>query len=126
MNILYKLLYFYTFWAFVMHVLYFLKIIKNTFVIALFTLVGSVFLYHIYPNYYKKYNEYDKIKKYLIITDIIFHYLPVFIIPMDFSNINYFYMLTITYIILFNVTIFKTYKDPYKFMKKHNTGLIYC
>lgn len=116
MNILYKLLYFYTFWAFVMHVLYYLKIIKNTFIIALFTLVGSIFLFHIYPNYYKKYKNEKSITKYLFVIDIIFHYLPVFLIPINFDNMDYFYILTTIYIILFNFTIFKVYYDPYNFI----------
>lgn len=119
MNIFYKFLCFYTSWAFIVHILYFFKLIKNTFIIALYTLIMSIFFSHIYPNYYTKYKKYKNIIKYILISDIIFHYLPVFVIPIDFNNMDYFYILTIVYIILFNVMIFKIYRDPYYYIYGH-------
>jgi len=82
-------------------------------------LVGSIFLFHVYPNYYKLVNEHDKsITPYLIVGDFIIHYMPViYILSRNIQNTtksNYHLCLFIVavYLIVFYGDIFSLYFDP--------------
>jgi hypothetical protein len=97
----------------------------NILPLNIFILVGSIFLFHIYPNYYKIVESLDKrVIPYLMIADIVIHYLPiVYIITKNIQNTtktNYLlcFNIFIVYIILFYQDIHSIYFEPEKYYKK--------
>jgi hypothetical protein len=96
----------------------------NILPLNIFILVGSIFLFHIYPNYYKIVESLDKrVIPYLIIADIVIHYLPiVYIITKNIQNTtktNYLlcFNIFIVYIVLFYQDIHSIYLEPEKYYK---------
>jgi hypothetical protein len=88
-------------------------------------LVGSIFLFHIYPNYYKIVNEHDKsITPYLIVVDFIIHYIPViYILSRNIqkttkSNYRLCLFIVAFYLIFFYRDIFSLYFHPEMYFKK--------
>lgn len=79
--------------------------------------LGSIILYHIFPNYYKIAKEKKKNFLPLIISDIILHYLPlIYIINnklYDKTITNYLlcFIILILYFIIFKVDTFDIYFD---------------
>ena len=79
--------------------------------------LGSIILYHIFPNYYKIAKEKKKNFLPLIISDIILHYLPlIYIINnklYDKTVTNYLlcFIILILYFIISKVDIFDIYFD---------------
>jgi len=108
---IFRLFHFYTIWGVIMHVLFFMKVIGNTFPIALFILIGSQLLLFIYPAYINTI-------KINWLYEFILHYLPVLMIKPDLSNIKYLYITAFLYTIIFNVKILEIYKDPISYLKK--------
>lgn len=112
-NILSKIKYsrflcFYTIWAFFLHILYLKGYIGNTFPIALFVFICSQVIALISPKY-----------PYVIPFELFFHFLPLFIIPVSFENVNYLVYSFITYLILINTSSILVYNDPIKFLIKN-------
>ena len=88
-------------------------------------LIGSLFLFHVYPNYYNIVKNHDKsIIPYLALLDIIVHYLPiVYIISKNIQNTtktNYSLCLIIifAYIAIFYKDIYSIYLRPEIYLKK--------
>jgi len=88
-------------------------------------LVGSIFLFHVYPNYYKVVNEHDKsITPYLMVADFIIHYMPViYILSRNIqkttkSNYHLCLFIVIVYLIIFHRDIFSLYFDPEIYFKR--------
>jgi len=107
----FRLFHFYSIWGLIMHVLFFMKQIGNTFPIALFILIGSQLLLFIYPAYINT----IKINWFY---EFILHYAPVIMIKPDFSNIKYLYLTAFLYTIIFNTKILEIYKDPLTYLYK--------
>jgi hypothetical protein len=107
----FRLLHFYSIWGIILHVLFFMNIIGNTFPIALFILVGSQILLFIYPAYINN----IKINWFY---ECILHYAPVLLIKSDFSNMKYLYISALLYTIIFNFKIIQIYKNPTQYMKE--------
>jgi hypothetical protein len=87
-------------------------------------LIGSLFLFHVYPNYYNIVKNHDKtIIPYLALLDIIVHYLPiVYIISKNIQNTtktNYSLCLIIifAYIAIFYKDIYSIYLRPEIYLK---------
>ena len=102
-----RFLCFYTIWAFVFHILYLKGYIGNTFPIALFVFVCSQVIAFINPKY-----------PYVIPFEFFFHFLPLFLIPVSFENVDYLVLSFIIYLVLINTESFKVYLDPIKFLIK--------
>lgn len=88
-------------------------------------LIGSLFLFHVYPNYYNIVKDHDKgIIPYLALLDIIVHYLPiVYIISKNIQNTtktNYLlcFNIFLVYIVLFYQDIHSIYLRPEIYLKK--------
>ena len=88
-------------------------------------LVGSIFLFHIYPNYYKVVNEHDKrITPYLMVADFIIHYMPViYILSRNIQNrtrphYQLCLFIVVVYLIVFHRDIFSLYFDPEIYFKR--------
>ena len=97
----------------------------NILPLNIFILFGSIFLFHIYPNYYKIVESLDKrVIPFLILADFVIHYLPIiYIITKNIQNItktNYLlcFNIFIVYIILFYQDIHSIYFEPEKYYKK--------
>jgi hypothetical protein len=62
----------------------------NILPLNIFILFGSIFLFHIYPNYYKIVESLDKrVIPFLILADFVIHYLPIiYIITKNIQNIT--------------------------------------
>jgi len=117
----------YTIWSFILHLLSYYNYISSTKILAIFVLFISIVLYWIYPGYYFKWykNTFFYIFIILIITDIIFHYLPVYILYKKEKNQDKvkiawkeILIMTIIYILIMRKTIFTIYKDPYDYITK--------
>ncbi|MBP7007634.1 hypothetical protein KBB05_02705 [Patescibacteria group bacterium] len=54
----------------------------NTSIIAWFVLIMSQIMLFIYPNYIKKYGR----NKPLIVSELILHYLPVILLPLEYDK----------------------------------------
>jgi len=102
-----KFLCFYTIWATMFHILYLKGYIGNTFPIALFVFIASQAIALINPKY-----------PYILPFEIIFHILPLFIIPISFEHTDYLVLSFILYLILINTESFKVYTNPIKFLIK--------
>lgn len=107
----FRLLHFYSIWGVILHVLFFMNIIGNTFPIALFILIGSQLLLFIYPAYINTI-------KINWVYEFILHYAPVLLIKPDFSNMKYLYITALLYTIIFNFKIIEIYKNPIQYMKE--------
>lgn len=88
-------------------ILLFSKSSINILPLNILVFIGSVFLYHIYPNYYKIIREkYSKYKISLLIYDIVIHYIPLLVgYNMSKSTtISYHisFIILLVYLILFN------------------------
>jgi len=103
-----KFLYFYTIWAFVFHILYLKGYIGNTFSIAVFVFVCSQVMALVNPKY-----------PYILPLEFIFHFLPLFIIPVSFEHVDYLVLSFILYLALINTDSFKLYLNPIKFLIKN-------
>ena len=100
---------------------FFLIITKNKYNIIplnIITLVGSIILFHFYPNYYKIVKSKDpRLTPLLAVFDFIIHYTPlIYIIAYKVFNktkINYTLcaIIFILYFVLFHSDIQKTYLD---------------
>lgn len=97
----------------------------NILPLNIFILFGSIFLFHIYPNYYKIVESLDKrVIPFLILADFVIHYLPIiYIITKNIQNTtktNYLlcFNIFIVYIILFYQDIHSIYFEPEKYYKK--------
>ena len=100
---------------------FFLIITKNKYNIIplnIITLVGSIILFHFYPNYYKIVKSKDpRLTPLLLVFDFIVHYTPIiYIIAYKVFNktkINYTLcaIIFILYFVLFHSDIQKTYLD---------------
>ena len=102
-----KFLCFYTIWATILHILYLKGYIGNTFPIALFVFVCSQVIAFINPKY-----------PYIVPFEFLFHFLPLFIIPISFEHTNYLVYSFLIYIILINTKAFQIYLNPIKFLIK--------
>lgn len=109
---MFRLFHFYSIWGVIFHILFFMKIIGNTFPIALFILIGSQILLFIYPAYINT----IKINWFY---EFILHYAPVMLIKPDFSNIKYLYFSALLYTIIFNIKIIDIYKDPLRYLHQY-------
>jgi len=101
----YKFIYLYTIWAFVLHILYYKKIIGNTFPIALFVFICSQLIAIVNPIY-----------QYVLPFEIIFHFIPLLIIPVSFEHTEYLVYTFLLYLIFSNTKLFNVYMDPIKFL----------
>lgn len=106
-----KYFHFYSVWSCLIHGMYFLNIIGNTFPIALFVLIISQIFLFVYPAYI----TYTSINWFYEFT---LHWLPVFIITPSLNNTNYLYISLILYALIFNTNIFNIYKDPVKYLNE--------
>lgn len=98
---------FYTIWAFFLHILYLKGYIGNTFPIALFVFICSQTIAIINPKY-----------PYILPFEIFFHFLPLFIIPISFKNVDYLVLSFIVYLLVINKYSINVYLDPIKFLIK--------
>jgi hypothetical protein len=115
----------YSTWCFFLHLLSYYNYISSTKILAIFVLFISIILYWVYPGYYFKW--YKKTTYYifiiLILFDILFHYLPVYILhkkekKQDTVKIAWkqILIMTILYILIMRKTIFTIYKDPFDYI----------
>ena len=104
-----KYFHFYSIWSAIMHTMYLLNIIENTFPIALFVLVVSQFFLLIYPSYIKNMDINWK-------NEFILHWLPVLLIEPSFENTTYLYTSLSMYILIFNKKIYFIYKGPIRYL----------
>jgi hypothetical protein len=104
-----KYFHFYSVWSIIIHIMYFLRLIKNTYPIALFVLTVSQFFLFIYPSYIT-------IMKINWIYEFILHWLPIILIKPDYTNMNYLYASLLAYVIIFNTKIFTIYSNPIKYL----------
>ena len=102
-----RFIYFYTIWAFVLHILYYKKIIGNTFPIALFVFICSQIIAIINPKY-----------TYVIPFEIIFHFIPILLIPVSFEHTDYLVYTFLLYLVISNTKSFSVYNDPIGFLIK--------
>ena len=100
-----RFVFLYTIWATVLHILYLKGYIGNTFPIALFVFICSQILSIINPRY-----------PYIIPLEILFHFLPLFIIPVSFEHTDYLAYSFLLYVIISNTNTFKSYIEPIKFL----------
>jgi hypothetical protein len=98
---------FYTIWAIILHILYLNGKIGNTYPIALFVFLCSQIMAMINPKY-----------PYIIPFEVLFHIIPLFIIPVSFENIDYLVYSFFLYLILINEYSIKLYIDPLKYLTK--------
>ena len=115
----------YTIWCFILHLLSYYNYISSTKILAIFVLFISIILYWIYPGYYLKWynNTICSIFIILVIFDILFHYLPVYIlykkekkqkkVKIAWKQIL---IMTILYIFIMRKNIFTIYKDPFHYI----------
>jgi len=85
--------------------------------------IGSIFLYHIYPNYYKIIREkYPKYKKLLLISDILIHYIPLLVgfNMIKTTTISYYisFIIMMMYFIIFNSQLYNIYLNFEKYLVK--------
>jgi hypothetical protein len=116
-----KIFSFFTIISLIFHILSYFNFIGSTLPLAILILIGSIILYWIFPGYYFMY--WDKgllFISLLLITDILLHYVPVYILYKNNNN-NYAYkeifILILLYLIIMNSKIFVIYKDPLKWLK---------
>ena len=116
-----KLFGLFTIWCFILHLLSYYNYIPSTQILAIFVLFISIILYWIYPGYYFKW--YKKKLCYifiiLIVFDILFHYMPVYILnKKEKVKIAWKEILItiIIYILVMRETIFTIYKDPFDYI----------
>jgi hypothetical protein len=95
---------------------------SNIIPLNIFTLLGSILLFHYYPNYYDIVNSRDpKLTPFLALVDFILHYLPLLYIYMfkvfNKTEINYPLCLTIilSYLLLFYSEIRGIYFDLHQY-----------
>ena len=96
--------------------LIFLNSSSNIIPLNILTFVGSIILFHYYPNYYNIVNTREpKLTPFLVVIDFITHYLPLLYIyffkVFNSTEINYPLCMTIviSYIILFHSDIIGIY-----------------
>jgi hypothetical protein len=106
-----KYLHFYSIIAIILHLLYFLNIIGNTYPIALFVLVISQILLLFCPGYIYMYGC-----KYILV-DIILHWMPYIVIKEDYTNTNYLLYSLILYLIIFGNKVIRIYKNPLTYIQ---------
>lgn len=102
-----RFIYFYTIWAFILHFLYYKGIIGNTFPIALFVFICSQIIAIVNPKY-----------PYVVPFEIIFHFIPLLIIPVSFLHTEYLVYTFLLYLIFSNTKSFNVYIDPINFLLK--------
>jgi hypothetical protein len=102
-----RFIYFYTIWAFVLHILYYKGVIGNTFPIALFVFVCSQIIAIVNP-----------IHTYVIPFEIVFHFIPLLLIPVSFEHTEYLVYTFLLYLIFSNTKSFSVYIDPINFLVK--------
>jgi len=104
-------------------ILFFSKSSINLLPLNILVFIGSIFLYHIYPNYYKIIREkYPKYKKLLLISDILIHYIPL-LIGFNMSKtttISYHisFIIMMIYLIIFNLQLYNIYFNFEKYLIK--------
>jgi len=104
-------------------ILLFSKSSINILPLNILVFIGSIFLYHIYPNYYKIIKQkYPKYKILLLISDIVIHYIPLLVgYNMSKSTtISYHVCIIIlfTYVIIFNSHLCNVYFNFEKYLIK--------
>ena len=102
-------------------ILLFSKSSINLLPLNILVLIGSILMFHFYPNYYKIIREkYPKYKIPLVISDITFHYIPL-LVSYNMSkstNISYHYsfIILVAYLIIFNSQLCNIYFNFEKFL----------
>lgn len=96
---------FYTIWATLLHILYLQGHIGNTFPIALFVFICSQIIAFINPKY-----------PYILPFEIIFHIIPLFIIPISFEHTEYLVYSFFLYLIILNTDAIKLYDNPLRYI----------
>jgi hypothetical protein len=104
-------------------ILLFSKSTINLLPLNILVFIGSIFLFHFYPNYYKIIKEkYPKYKISLFIFDITIHYIPLLVSYNMSKSINISYHLSfiilLVYLIIFNSKICDIYFNFEKFLMK--------
>ena len=105
-----KYFHFYSVISFMLHLLYFIGLIGNTFPIALFVCIVSQIFLFVHPGYINK----IKINWFY---EFLFHWLPIILIKYDLSNMNYLYSSSLFYIVIMNKKIIIIYNDPLKYLQ---------
>ena len=100
-----RFLCFYTLWASVLHIMYLNGYIGNTYPIAVFVFLCSQIIAIINPKY-----------PYIIPFEVLFHIIPLFIIPVSFENTDYLVYSFLLYLILVNKDSIKLYINPVKYL----------
>jgi len=104
-------------------ILLFTKSSINLLPLNILIFIGSIYLYHIYPNYYKIIKEeYPKYKILLLVSDILVHYIPLLVgYNMSKSTtISYHisFIIIIIYLIIFNSQFYEIYFNFEKYLIK--------
>jgi len=104
-------------------ILFFSKSSINLLPLNILVFIGSIFLYHIYPNYYKIIREkYPKYKKLLLISDILIHYIPLLVgfNMIKTTTISYYisFIIMMMYFIIFNSQLYNIYLNFEKYLVK--------
>jgi len=107
-----KYFHFYSSWSIIIHILYYLNIIDNTFPVALFVLFVSQLFLFVYPGYIYKDMTINWVNEFVL------HWLPVILIEHSFENIHYLYISLLVYLFVFNKTIVVIYNDPIRYLSE--------
>jgi hypothetical protein len=98
----------------------------NIIPLNIFTFIGSIYLFHYYPNYYEIVKIRDpKLAPLLLLYDIIVHYLPLVVVYKVYNTtaINYPLCIAIllTYLLIFHSQLYNIYFDYERFLSKYHS-----
>ncbi len=103
--------------------LIFIKSSSNIIPLNIIVLIGSIFLFHFYPGYYKVVNaKAPELTPLLVVYDLILHYSPLFYIILykvyNKTEINYTlcFIIPALYILFFHSEIHNIYFDYNKYL----------
>jgi hypothetical protein len=116
--------------SFIVFIITFLLLFINSKVniipLNILTFIGSLYLFHYYPNYYEIVNTRDpKLAPLLLLYDIIVHYLPLVVVYKVYNTtaINYPLCIAIllTYLLIFHSQLYNIYFDYERFLSKYHS-----
>ena len=98
----------------------------NIIPLNIFTFIGSIYLFHYYPNYYTIVKTRDPtLAPLLLLYDIIVHYLPLVVVYKVYNTtaINYPLCIAIllTYLLIFHSQLYNIYFDYERFLSKYHS-----
>jgi hypothetical protein len=116
--------------SFIVFIITFLLLFINSKVniipLNILTFIGSLYLFHYYPNYYEIVNTRDpKLAPLLLLYDIIVHYLPLVVVYKVYNttaiNDPLCIAILLTYLLIFHSQLYNIYFDYERFLSKYHS-----